>query len=297
MRIMDGFVDDTTNWVNNFISSLTDHEPQMLTIAARLRESAQHWEQLLYSSGGALELEKCFYYLICWIFDDHVNPVLHEISLPAIEIQSSVTNSNVTIKRLSCTTPHRTLSIQLQPDCNPRAEKDRLHQKAIEFARQITAANLTRNQARMVYRSIYRGRMEYGLTASTLEPRDYHFIESPAIRALLPKLGYARSTSLPIVHDPYELGGIGLQDLYSSQGAKKILALLSHIRCGRTLGRMLQLDIQWTQHALGVCHNILQEPTKPIPPSIGDTWTRSVRHFCIDTGCSVLIPSIRPPAP
>jgi hypothetical protein len=60
---------------------------------------------------------------------------------------------------------------------------------------------------------------------------------------------------------------------------------------------MLQLDIQWTQHALGVGHNILEEPTKPIPPSFGDTWTRGVRNFCIDAGCSVLVPGIRPPAP
>jgi hypothetical protein len=29
-----------------------------------------------------------------------------------------VTNSNVTIKRLSCTTPHQTLGVQLQPDCH-----------------------------------------------------------------------------------------------------------------------------------------------------------------------------------
>jgi hypothetical protein len=75
----------------------------------------------------------------------------------------------------------------------------------------------------MVYRSIYKGRMEYGLTESTLEPRDYHSIESPAIRALLPKLGYNCSAALPIIHGPYKLGSIGLQDLYLIQGTKKEL--------------------------------------------------------------------------
>jgi hypothetical protein len=52
-----GFVGDTTNWVNNFVSSLTNHEPQMLMIAEQLHESAQHWEWLLYSSGGTLEID------------------------------------------------------------------------------------------------------------------------------------------------------------------------------------------------------------------------------------------------
>jgi hypothetical protein len=60
---------------------------------------------------------------------------------------------------------------------------------------------------------------------------------------------------------------------------------------------MLELNIQWTQHALGVGHDILEEPTKPIPPSIGDTWTQGVHNFCINAGCSVLVPSLGPPTP
>jgi hypothetical protein len=37
--------------------------------AARLQISAQWWEQLLHATGGQLELPKCFYYLLHWVFD------------------------------------------------------------------------------------------------------------------------------------------------------------------------------------------------------------------------------------
>jgi hypothetical protein len=38
-------------------------------ITARLKTAAQCGEQLLHASGGNLELPKCFYYLLHWVFD------------------------------------------------------------------------------------------------------------------------------------------------------------------------------------------------------------------------------------
>ena len=38
--------------------------------------TAQWWEQLLYATGGKLELPKCFYYTILWKFDVEGVPYL-----------------------------------------------------------------------------------------------------------------------------------------------------------------------------------------------------------------------------
>ena len=48
-----GFVDDN----NNCVSQEKDQGP----ITPKLQESAQKWEKLLHSTGGMLELNKCFY--------------------------------------------------------------------------------------------------------------------------------------------------------------------------------------------------------------------------------------------
>jgi hypothetical protein len=68
-RIMDGFVDDTTIWQNlpNELDALS--QGSIGEIADRLKIAAQWWEQLLHATGGQLELPKCFYYLLHWIFD------------------------------------------------------------------------------------------------------------------------------------------------------------------------------------------------------------------------------------
>ena len=59
-RIMDGFVDDTTAWVNSFLASLED-KYTLHNLHQDLQNTAQWWENLLYATGGKLETGKCFF--------------------------------------------------------------------------------------------------------------------------------------------------------------------------------------------------------------------------------------------
>ena len=54
VRAADAFVDDTDLYV-----SVDTSFPQL---AQQAQVVAQHWEQLLHTSGGALALNKCFWY-------------------------------------------------------------------------------------------------------------------------------------------------------------------------------------------------------------------------------------------
>jgi hypothetical protein len=56
-RNADSFVDDTSNGCNN---AHLDEPMLYAELIAMAQAGAQIWEQLLYSSGGALELKKCF---------------------------------------------------------------------------------------------------------------------------------------------------------------------------------------------------------------------------------------------
>jgi hypothetical protein len=85
------------------------------------------------------------------------------------------------------------LGVLISPSKNQAAEHTRLAKKALEFIRQATASTINPRQARRAYQGIYVGRMRYGLLASTLKPAIYQSIQTPATRAILPKLGYNRS--------------------------------------------------------------------------------------------------------
>ena len=62
-RYSDAFVDDAQNCLNDahFKTPWTTTE-----LTRKLEHMSQTWEKLLFSSGGALELSKCFYYIIYW---------------------------------------------------------------------------------------------------------------------------------------------------------------------------------------------------------------------------------------
>ena len=53
-RTMEGFVDDTGD-----ANSSTPATPNQLI--QKLQTDAQHWERLLFISGGKLELNKCYF--------------------------------------------------------------------------------------------------------------------------------------------------------------------------------------------------------------------------------------------
>ena len=62
---MIGFVDDTTSQHNQF---KMDKQPSLEDLLQGMQHDAQLWNNLLWSSGGALELPKCFYQILFWNF-------------------------------------------------------------------------------------------------------------------------------------------------------------------------------------------------------------------------------------
>ena len=65
-RIGEAYVDDTEFW-------LTMPDRDITQLAQEMQKIAQHWEQLLYTTRGALALEKSFYVALQWSFpnDEH----------------------------------------------------------------------------------------------------------------------------------------------------------------------------------------------------------------------------------
>ncbi len=79
-RPLDGFADDVTCWINRFAQQLDlfqnkpyDHLESLeilVTVIHDARILSQNWEKLLWSTGGKLNLDKCFYYVLHWSFDE-----------------------------------------------------------------------------------------------------------------------------------------------------------------------------------------------------------------------------------
>jgi hypothetical protein len=166
-RFIDGFVDDTTTWCNRFMSIMANDSE---TIKADLKRTAQWWEELLHSTGGQLELSKCFYYIIQWIFEPDGSARLakpHEQGEP-IQIRQSHSGETINIEQKDCDEAHKTLGVMQCPSSGQKAEQKRLKDKAQLLATQIQPANLTHKNAVTLNRNIYIPGMRYSLASTSM---------------------------------------------------------------------------------------------------------------------------------
>jgi hypothetical protein len=87
-RTGDDFVDDVSNVFNFGLAAmlLAHYSEQM--IANGMKTEAHRWERLLWSTGGTLELSKCFFYIISWDFHKNGTSILlSPIEMDAINIR------------------------------------------------------------------------------------------------------------------------------------------------------------------------------------------------------------------
>jgi hypothetical protein len=112
----DSCVDDTSNGCND---AHLDKPMPYAELIAMAQAGAQIWERLLYSSGSALELKKCFWYLIYWQWVNGRPQMAMNLLSPGI---IALTSGNVpnyqVIPRLEVWEARRTLGVRPAPDGN-----------------------------------------------------------------------------------------------------------------------------------------------------------------------------------
>ena len=101
----EGFVDDTDLWV-------TSPRPSFDQLEA-LQTLARHWHSYLTISGGALGIDKCFYYNISWRWTTKAIPIIdNTISNESrVSLINHATSARVPIKQITPTTGLRTLGV------------------------------------------------------------------------------------------------------------------------------------------------------------------------------------------
>jgi hypothetical protein len=194
-------------------------------IADRLQQAAQWWEQLLHATGGQLELPKCFYYLLHWVFDSegHARLATPEELNIQISLRQSADDQEIDIKQRCFTTSHRTLGVHENPAGNYQTEYKHLLSKGQNMAQLLSAQLITRSDAWTAYRSIYLPSISYGLPSTSFNQRELSKIQSSPIRALLPAMGQWGSTGIccyksSLGHTPT---GASVYDTYTLNRAAK----------------------------------------------------------------------------
>jgi hypothetical protein len=174
-RIADSFVDDTSNRCND---GLQEEAMPYTELIAKAQVMAQIWEHILYSSGGALELRKCFWYLLYWTWENGRLQLVMKIECPGIIALTSGHVPNYTvIPRLEVWEAHRILGVHLARDGNYQKEAAFLLDKANQYPVRLSTSRLSEMDTFIFHRSTYTPSMTYSLPVTTIDVKTLNRIQ------------------------------------------------------------------------------------------------------------------------
>ncbi len=277
------FVDDsslsvTSNYIRNPDLSLSQNDEIDNSVTIQeLSTLAQHWERLLFSTGGAINMQKSFWYLMAWVWKNGEPNLAATTKVPGIMNLTSGTSTVLhTVPRVDVKDSFRTLGIHLSPSGSQKKQVQILRQHANEYFTNIAPSTLTPEEAHCSYMQYLRPRLIYPLPCSSVTQQQCRHIQAPALAALLPKLHLNRHTSHAVIFGELRYGGLGFPDLYTDQGYGQLKLLVGHLKLKDDIGDLILIAISHLQLHTGSGDPFFSLPYPHFSRWIDQNWLTSI---------------------
>ena len=171
-----------------------------------------------------------------------------------------------------------------------------------QIAQKVNAATLSSAEAWTFYNAIYTPKIFYPAKLTTFKSTEWDTIMRKFINGIIRHMGFDCHTSRSIIYGPRRLGGVGIMPGIAVQGSEGLLHLLSHVRSGTEIGKLMLATVSKLQLLSGGQRGLFEYPRtlpngKPRNGKIyrwhhlGWGWLLSVRHFLHSVGGKVIIPT------
>jgi hypothetical protein len=241
---MIGYVDDSNGQTNIF---LRNRQPEAKVLLRQAMDDAQRWHDILWASGGALEISKCSYQLMSWTFSPLGVPSLTK-TLPAEQVKVSdihlITSQN--IPAISAHRAHKTLGHYKDPAGNQQQQLLELQLKCDKAADFIARSPLNRQEAWTYYFAIFLTSVGYPLASCHFTAQALDNTQRRALSNIIAKCGFNRHTKREVIFGPSMYGGANFRSLSSLQGTGQVAAFLKYWRspCQGWLDVTVRLPMQ-----------------------------------------------------
>jgi hypothetical protein len=131
---MMGFIDGTSNRTNFFEYEV---QPTMEELLGLMHHDAQLWNDLLWASGGLLELPKCSYRYIHFQFSPQGKPSMVTGRFEPAFVMRDSNHQEVRIQQLSVEETHKTLGCHKDPVGNQIKQLYVLQAKCLDFTKVV----------------------------------------------------------------------------------------------------------------------------------------------------------------
>ena len=282
------FVDDATTMFNDA------HLPTPMSLAdsiSTLQQQSQHWEELLATTGGALKLQKCAWWLIHWDWSlPTPQPTVLDTIAGSMQLRDSYNGDSLPIAYRNYNDAERTLGVRLAPSGSQEAELKWLQSKAQNISTQLYCAQINRKTATIAYHSIFVPSIRYSLPCTSMTMKECDTILSKSMPSMLSIMGINRNMPKRVIYGPISHGGLGLTHFYTEQGYLQIQKATSALRKLDTGGKMLLNIINTMQLIAGIPEPLLANPHRQMH-HVPHGWVKSLQIFLRTINASIQIPN------
>ena len=298
-RLGDAFVDDTMfgvtadqeqGYVDTSKERTMRQAQQVLSDLTRL---SQHYEKLLYTSGGALNIKKCHWNLLAWRWVDGKAYLMTKAECQGkLFLIPGASSELEEVPRLEPSTSFRTLGVHIAVNGSMTKTIALGRQKSVEYAGLISASTLNRCEAYFSLILYFYPKILYPAPVSMLTEKECNYVQAPAMAAVLPKMGFNRHTSKHILHGSPKYGGMQLPSLYIDQGIGQLRLFLGHLRRGDETSRLLLVAMTIMQLRVGSQILFLNLPFSKYAGWVEKTWLISLWQFLHITNIKIRVSDV-----
>jgi hypothetical protein len=246
-KIIDAFVDDTDLW--DVLYGIPTTAAQAMT---RMQTRAQAWERLMFSSGGKLNLKKCFWYFIAWKWTDGIPSIATINDYPGeLQILSGFNPTPVTIDRIEASSALETLGLFTSPSGQNIKQFQETEEKLLSLISTVRQTPLCTFEADMLLPIYIRPGLRYIFAGTTFDEDTCKVFDRLFLPTLKSKMGYKHTTKLAIMHGSHRYGRAQLPTCWDLQGSTHLSMLIGHLQLNDIAGQYLLHEMDYLYLHIG----------------------------------------------
>ena len=243
------------------------------------------WCNALWISGGCLRPDKCWWYVIefAWKQDGSWRYRTKTETAGKLAIPDHKQNDQY-IDQIEPSVGKEGLGVYLAPDGNNKDQFNALLKKIKKWSTRVSHGFLSRHAADIALRTTIMRTVEYPLAATTFTVKQCDVLLRPIMKAVLPKMGIARTTGRKYLHGPVRYQGCNLPNIYTEMGAARLNLLMTHGGRLTQVGKALECCIETHQLESGAITPLFELDFEKYGHLITDSTLKHTWEFLFNSG-------------
>jgi len=212
-------------FIDDVAMSAGDNTSTFSQIVQRAQNQLHWWNQLVQSSGGALNPKKCCGALYHWQPDNDGILCSTEPDPTESAITIEPGPSSPTIPILKRTKGTRYLSVYVTRNGSTKVMEEHIWKQAVTYTKAFQRTHMSQREANVLYWACFLPALVYSFPATWLPDNFLERIHTLSTSTILNKMGLHRNLLRSLVFAPRQLGGIGLTNLIHEHGVQQVLIL------------------------------------------------------------------------